>query len=113
MAATTAAPTGLALNLSESRHEAAVMARPLLAHKDALARRREGYAAKFAAETVSAEPPRYVAPTDAAFAATFAHCVGVPATGEYPAIREAFERLFAVGGETVELPPAATLRRPG
>lgn len=48
------------------------------------------YAAKFAAETVSYEPPTWVEPTDEAFAACFAHCVRVPPAEVYPLIREAF-----------------------
>ena len=48
------------------------------------------YAAKFAAETVSYEPPTWVEPTDEAFAECFAHCVRVPPAEVYPLIREAF-----------------------
>ena len=49
-----------------------------------------GYAAKFAAETVSYEPPQWVEPTDEAFVACFAHCVRVPPASVYPLIRESF-----------------------
>lgn len=48
------------------------------------------YAAKFAAETVSYEPPAWVEPTDEAFADCFAHCVRVPPVKVYPLIREVF-----------------------
>lgn len=48
------------------------------------------YAAKFAAETVSYEPPAWVEPTDEAFAACFAGCVRVPPGDMYELIREIF-----------------------
>lgn len=48
------------------------------------------YAAKFAAETVSYEPPEWVEPTDEAFAECFKNCARVPAPSVYPLIREAF-----------------------
>jgi hypothetical protein len=48
------------------------------------------YAGKFAAETVSYEPPEWVEPTDEAFADCFKHCVQVPPASMYPLIREAF-----------------------
>lgn len=48
------------------------------------------YAAKFAAETVSYEPPKWVEPTDEAFADCFKLCVLVPPANAYPLIREAF-----------------------
>ncbi|MBF9135274.1 hypothetical protein I0C86_41220 [Plantactinospora sp. S1510] len=60
----------------------------------ALARRTEGYAAKFAAETVSYEPPSFPGASDANLAATFAHCTRVPKADEYPAIRDALARLW-------------------
>ncbi len=53
------------------------------------------YAAKFAAATVSYEPPRWEEPTDEAFRRRFAHCVCVPDARMYPLIREAFEREYA------------------
>lgn len=62
----------------DPRREAARAARP------------SKYAAKFAAETVSAEPARYVDPTDGAFAETFANCGRIPPASTYPAIRAAF-----------------------
>jgi hypothetical protein len=49
--------------------------------------RARGYAAKFRAETVSYEPPRFVEPTDANLASCFAWCVRRPRPAEYPAIR--------------------------
>jgi|GEM_PF-3829338 len=58
-------------------------------------RRASGYAAKFAAETVSAEPPRWEAPTDDAFATRFARCAKVPGHPLYPLIRALFEHTYA------------------
>lgn len=65
------------------------------------------YAAKFAAETVYYEPPRWENPTDEAFAARFAGCVRVPASDMYPLIREAF---LAEYGQLRS--PSADLRAP-
>lgn len=48
------------------------------------------YAAKFAAETVSYEPPAWVEPADEAFAACFRNCARVPPATVYPLIREVF-----------------------
>lgn len=48
------------------------------------------YAHRFAAGTVSYEPPKWVEPTDKAFAECFRLCVWVPPVGAYPLIREVF-----------------------
>jgi hypothetical protein len=66
------------------------------------ARRVEGYAAKFAAETISYEPPRHVEPTDEALERTFAHCVKPAPRELYDDIRAAFARLAAERHESSE-----------
>jgi hypothetical protein len=65
------------------------------------ARRVEMFAAKFAADTVSAEPARYVEPTDANLSAAFAGCSRPPASGLYPEIRALFTSTYARPAEIV------------
>lgn len=52
------------------------------------------YAAKFVAETMNAEPPRFPGASDAVLGAMFAGCARVPNASEYPAIRAAVARLW-------------------
>lgn len=59
------------------------------------ARRVEMAAAKFAAETVSMEPPRYVEPTDENLSRLFAGCVKPPPVDLHDDIRAAFAREYA------------------
>ena len=54
------------------------------------ARRVNMFAAKFAADTVCAQPPRFLAPTDAALRAGFAGCAKPAPAVLYPAFRAAF-----------------------
>jgi hypothetical protein len=63
--------------------------------RDKLARRVTAYAAKFAAETVLAEPPRYVEPTDVNLAATFAGCGRPTPVALYEAVRAEFAAQYA------------------
>lgn len=63
----------------------------------AVIRRIERYAAKFAAETVSSEPPCLVEPTLDNLAVYLASCVRPPHADELPAIREMFIRHYATG----------------
>jgi hypothetical protein len=58
-------------------------------------RRVEMFAAKFAADTIRQEPPRYVEPTDTALSVAFAGCVRPPAADLYDEIRAAFAALVA------------------
>jgi hypothetical protein len=50
-------------------------------------RRAEGYAAKFRAETINAEPPRRILPTDANLAMILTRCARPARLEEYPAVR--------------------------
>jgi hypothetical protein len=52
-------------------------------------RRATGYAAKFRAETISAEPPRRILPTDANLKSILDRCARPARPDEYPAIRRA------------------------
>jgi hypothetical protein len=52
-------------------------------------RRAEGYAAKFRAETINAEPVRSLPPTDANLAMILDRCGRPARPEEYPAVRQA------------------------
>lgn len=57
---------------------------------DKTARRVAACAARFAAETISGEPGRYLEPTDANLAQVLAACVKPPSADLYPRIRDQF-----------------------
>jgi len=59
-----------------------------------LTSRMEGYAAKFAAETILAEPPTQWEPTDRNLAHVLYNCGRPPRMSEYAAIRDHFQRIY-------------------
>lgn len=88
-------------------------AQPEDARRDAARAARPGkLAAKFAAETVHAEPAQYREPTDEAFVETFANCGRIPPATMYPAIREAFLAGYADDIAALTAPPVES-EQPG
>jgi hypothetical protein len=75
----------------DSRRRAALAG---LAAQTKDARRISMFAAKFAADTVSAEPASYVEPTDANLSAAFAGCSRPPTVELYPEIRALFIAVY-------------------
>lgn len=67
-------------------------------------RRNSAYAAKFAAETVSAEPPRWVEPTHCNLEKILSQCARVPKESELAAIRDQFLHGYSRGEYGPQLP---------
>lgn len=67
-------------------------------------KRISAYAAKFAAETVSAEPAEWVEPTSHHLARILAGCVRPPRYDELSAIRDEFLHQYSNGGYGPQLP---------